>query len=265
MQQNPSIIKTPSEKPDKEGLVKALSQDELAAFISVPYAVIKAGRGVTPASFSFAITLRLGIFHVPTVRLGVVDLSAIEWTPAVRLYTLLNMERLGLKPDSQGAPPSGYYLFAGGLPIEFHEGKSDSTKDEEARKMSLWLGLFGHLAQSNEFNRISKQIGKWPVGERVSEAFAKTILKHAKSSAGAPGAPPPSPGSSEEPVRRRAYDTLRLSPSASTAEVIAAHERLLRELSLNQLSREEHLRQAARLKAARDFILNPHGEDIAEQ
>lgn len=253
-------------KAPTTGLVETISQDDFASFLSAPYAIIWAARGASPDTFPFAVTLQLRLFHVPPVRLGVVDLSALDWSPHAKLSVLDKLKDLQLQPDTQGEPPAGYYLFAGGRPIAFHPGRVDFTKDENPLMLGVITGIFGAVAESKELAQLGSHIAKWNAGERVAKAFAEAIRRHSsKRTAGEADAQPPPVDESVDQVLRRAYAALNLSPSASNEEVIAAHRRLVREchpdrFAGNPIEQERATRRTAELNAARDFILGRRRE-----
>lgn len=263
MEQSQSLDRVRLEESEAAKVVTSVSQEGFASFVSAhPYTVIWADNGAKTDSFPFVIGLSLGMFHLPKVRLGVVDFSAVEWSPAVRLFTLLNLERLQLKPDGRGMPPAGYYLFARGLPIGYHAGEFDLDKDGEAVGLGLFAGgLVALFGKGKDALQIGGNIAMWNAGERVVKTFHKLIEEHAKQSSGTvAGSQPPE----AEEVLRQAYAALGLSSSASTQEVIAAHEQLVRKLRLNGmvgggLAQEELARRVAELNAARDFILGRQG------
>ncbi len=242
---------------DATGRVKFVSQDDFTQFISAPCAIIQAGDGATPDAFPLAITLRLGLFHIPPVRLGVVDLSEINWTPQAMLYVRFNLKSVELQPDTRGRPPAGFYLFANGALVSFHPGSIDFQKDEGALGFGLLAGLLGLATQSTEITHLGLYAATWKAGERVAEAFAEWLQQHFS---------PQSANSDtetrawEDDALTRAYTTLGLPTSASDEEVMAAHKRLVRESHPDRAGKTVAEQQransrTAELNAARDFIL----------
>jgi hypothetical protein len=256
MRNPPSLAPKHSEAAQAQEVVASVSKDAFASFISGhPYTVIWADEGAKKNSFPAGLALHLGLFHVPTVRFGVVDLSTIEWTDAVQLYTLLNLERLQMKPDDQGRPPAGYYLFARGIPLGFHPGKIDLDKDQTALGWGMLAGFLGLITESKEISHVGMQISTWQVSERIAKEFIRLIAGHAKHASGSGGTLPPAMKPDAEEVLRRAHATLGLSASASNEEITAAHERLLKALQLRGHEPEELMRRVAELHAAKEFIL----------
>jgi hypothetical protein len=252
----------PLKKPrtqDATGLVKFVSQDDFAKFIAAPCAIIQAGDGATPDTFPFAITLRLGLFHVPPVCLGVVDLSQINWTPQAKLYVRFSLKNVELQPDDRGRPPRGFYLFANGALVGFHSGSIDLQKDEGAVGFGLLAGLVALATESKEIAHIGLHATTWKAGERVAETFAEWLRQHFSPQSANSDT---ETGAWENDALERAYATLGLPMSASAEEVMAAHKQLVRESHPDRAGntvaeQERATRRTAELNAARDFILKP--------
>lgn len=242
---------------DSTGLVKLVSQEEFLKFIAVPCAIIQAQDGATPDAFPFAITLRFGFFHVPPVRLGVVDLSGIDWNANAKLYVRFNLTGVNLQPDFLGRPPAGFYLFADGKLVGFHSGKIDFDRDGDTLGIGVLAGFFGLLAQSPEITHIGLHAATWKAGERVAEAFAERLQQSAASQSSNTNT---EAEAWNNEALARAYATLGLPISANDEEVLAAHKRLVREshpdrFGHDSAEQQRATRRTAEFNAARDFIL----------
>jgi DnaJ like chaperone protein len=253
---SPKPLKKPRTQ-DATGIVKLVSQEEFLKFIAAPCAIIQAGDGAAPDAFPVAITLRLGVFHVPPVRLGVVNLSDIDWTPQAKLYVRFNLPEVKQQPDGMGRPPAGFYLFVSGKLVGFHTGQVDLEKDGNALGFGVVAGLLGALTQSKEVAYIGLHAAMWKAGERVAEAFAEWLQNFFSSQSA-------NMDSETEAWRNeaqeRAYAAFGLPVSASDEEVLAAHKRLVRESHPDRFGhdpagQEQATRRTAELNAARDFIL----------
>jgi hypothetical protein len=249
---------------DSTGVVTVVAQEEFLSFISGgPYSIIWAGNGASPEELPFAIVLRLGLFHIPPVRIGVVDLSTIEWTALLKLYVRMTLGQLQMESDPSGAPPAGYYLFARGKLIAFHPGSVDFNEDGTALGWGIAVGLFGLLAKSREITHIGHHVATWKAGDRVAEVFSKAVQEDF-SACFESGASEADVGQWESDALHQAYTTLELSPSASVEEVVAKHKLLVRECHPDRFANEPTkykwaTERTAELNAARDFILNHHG------
>jgi hypothetical protein len=255
---------------DYGNLVKRVSQEDFREFVAAPYAIIKAGSGETPGGVHYALQFRLGVFHVPLVKLGVVDLDAIEWTGGVRLYVHFKLAELKMNADSSGRPPPGYYLFARGALLAFHPGHIDLEHDGGALGAAALTGLIALIAKSESVAQLVPQIATWSAGERVAESFDEVIREHMASFFSASSEEDeedvPSGDSKAEVPLHHAFEVLGLSPDASDEAVRAAHKRLIREhhpdkAGKSALEQERANSRSAELNAARDFILKQRKQD----
>jgi hypothetical protein len=171
-----SLAKQPPEQESAQG-VQTITQEDFPEFISAPYAIIRAGDKAQ--KMPPLISARYGLFHSPPVRLGVMDLSAVDWTPGIRLYVGLQLKIAGLEPDLQGRPPAGYYLFSKSALLGFHPGKIDIKQDQKQLGIALVASLLGHSANDPSLAELGKVAGftaaTWNVGERVIAVFDELI------------------------------------------------------------------------------------------
>lgn len=187
MKLNQGLVAKPSNEFEVQKPVASISQETFAPFIlGHPYSIIWATKGDGPDSFPFGITFKLGVAHEPTVGLGVLDLSSVDWTPSVQLLNSLVLERLGLKADGSGLPPAGYYLFARNTPLGFHSGQIDLDKDGEVVGWGALTGFIGLIAEKKEFVQLGRQVATLKAGERVAKKFGKLIEAHEAQSSSAP-------------------------------------------------------------------------------
>ncbi|OJT26572.1 hypothetical protein BO221_00565 [Archangium sp. Cb G35] len=158
-------------------LVQTITQEDFPKFISAPYALIRAGDKVK--KMPPIISARYGLFHSPPVRLGVMDLSVVDWTPGIRLYVGLQLKVAGLNPDIQGRPPAGYYLFSRGALLGFHPGNIDIEQDQKQLGIALFAKLLGHNTNDSSLAELGKEASftaaTWNAGERVIEVFDQLI------------------------------------------------------------------------------------------
>lgn len=250
--------KAPGSHPLAE-FVKSVTQDDFLKFIAAPYAIIMAGDGATPDDFPVAVTLPLGLFHLPPVSLGAVDLKSLELTPFAKVYIRAQLSTLNLQPDSQGRPPTGFYLFGNTKLLAFDTGQLDINKDGNAFGWSIATGLLAGLTKSPELAQLSTQLLRWNAGERVVESFKQKIQEHYASWSRASEAQLPS-RDWEDDALKRAYATLGLPPTASANEVAFAHRKLVKEnhpdrAGSSAAEQERATQRTAEVNAARDFIL----------
>jgi hypothetical protein len=171
-----SLAKQPPEQ-EPARLVQTITQENFPQFISAPYAILCASDGAK--NIPPLISAHYGLFHSPLVRLGVTDLSAVDWTPGVRLYVGLQLGLSGLKPDLQGRPPTGYYLFSKNALLGFHPGNIDIHQDQKQLGIALVASILGHSTDDPSLAKLGKTASftaaTWNAGERVIEAFDELI------------------------------------------------------------------------------------------
>jgi hypothetical protein len=171
-----SLAKQPPEQEPARP-IQTVTQEDFPKFILAPYAIIRADDGAK--NIPLLISARYGLFHNPPVRLGVMDLSAVDWTPGVRLYVGLQLSVSGLKADAQGRPPAGYYLFSKGALLGFHPGNVDIQQDQKQLGIALVTSLLGHSTNDPSLAELGKAASftaaTWNVGERVIKAFDELI------------------------------------------------------------------------------------------
>jgi hypothetical protein len=173
----PSSLEKQSPEQESERFIQTVTQEDFPKFISAPYAILHADDGAK--HIPPLITARYGLFHSPPVRLGVMDLSAVDWTLGVRLYVGLQLSVSGLKADAQGRPPAGFYLFAKGALLGFHPGKVDIQQDQTQLGIALVGSILSHSTNDPALAELGKvasfTAATWNVGERVIEAFDALI------------------------------------------------------------------------------------------
>jgi len=166
---------SPEQEPARR-LIQTVTQEDFPQFISAPYAILHANDGAK--DLPPLLSARYTLFHTPPVRLGVMDLSAVDWTPGVRLYVALQLKVAGLKPDLQGRPPAGYYLFSKNALLGFHPGDIDIEKDQKQIGIALLGGILSH-SDDPSLARLGKAAGHtaftWNAAERVIKAFDELI------------------------------------------------------------------------------------------
>jgi hypothetical protein len=162
----------------EEVLVKQLSPGELLHFASAPYCIINAGDAVTPSSFPAAILILLRLFQPISIRMGVLELGAIDWGMATRHLAKLALDGLQMRPDNFGRPPAGFYLFADGVPIAFHSGEVDLNKDGGQLGLALATLILGKAMESKGVASAAPHVATWNAGERVANHFKMAIEAH---------------------------------------------------------------------------------------
>jgi hypothetical protein len=110
----------------------------------------------------------------------VVDLSSIHWSSGLSLYVGAALERLQMKPEPNGRPPAGYYLFSKGNPLAFQEGGFDPEQDQDLVNAGLIAGIFTGLVTNDANKAIQAGVGvaKLNAVQRVVTTFDQAMKKH---------------------------------------------------------------------------------------
>ncbi len=181
------LAKQPSEQ-DLTGLIQTVTQADFLKFTAAPYAIVRASNGASPQDVHPLIAARYGLLPLPLARLGVMDLSKVEWTLGVAFYAGCQMKRAGIQPDSNGKPPAGYYLFANGVLLGFHDGKKDPEKDRKHEEFVLGANLFHLMARMAENESLaelskyaSRSVATLEAAQRVIATFDEMMKKRAVS------------------------------------------------------------------------------------
>ncbi|RKG73953.1 hypothetical protein D7W79_24235 [Corallococcus exercitus] len=249
---------------DVRHLVKQLSTGEVLNFISAPCCLIKLGPGACSDDFHYAITARLGLFHHPRVRLGVVDSSKVEWTVWVKAVVKAKLQNLAVPLSDEGHPPAGYYLFIRGAPVAFHPAAVDLDQDGSLLLAGAATAFAGFFLKSPEVVKIATHMGVWAAGDRAAAFFVEQIKQlFSESASAAEETLPVDENDRDEPLRM-AYELLGLSLDASETEVRSAYRNRVMEChpdraGRNPVAQERANRRTAEVNAARDYIWRVKG------
>ncbi|RKG98075.1 hypothetical protein D7V97_33525 [Corallococcus sp. CA053C] len=250
---------------DQSGIVRQLSVGEVMGFIAAPCAVIKLGPGATPVSFHYAITAKLGLFHRPRVHLGVVDYSQVEWTGWVRGIVKAKLQNLAVEFDSEGRPPTGYYLFIRGSPVAFHSAAVDLDQDGGFLFASVATAFIAHVLEDQGIAKAVPQVGTWAAGSRAADFFEDVIEKSFPKTEPIPEEQLPLMNADEaDESLRLAYELLGLAPNASEDAVRSSYRSRVMECHPDRAGRSVSAQarateRTAEVNAARDYIWKVKG------